>query len=324
MPSVRNVTVVSIRAAIVAALTGCAATGAGETVGDGGAVDAPGPLADGAEAPVDAGSVDAPRPDAAPACGASTWSSGTHLTVTLAHGGRDRSYVVHVGDAADDDAALPLVLNFHGLNNSPSTQQSFSRMNDLADDEGFIVVYPQGVGSSFNAGGCCGTAAEQDIDDVGFARAIVDDVASKICVDRRRVYATGFSNGGFMSHRLGCEASDLVAAIAPVAGARAVATCAPPRPVPVIGFHGDADSIVSYASGAAAVEAWVAHDDCAGSPARTMHGASYCDRWASCAGGAAVELCTITGGWHLWPGASSAHPATPAIWEFLRAFTLPE
>jgi polyhydroxybutyrate depolymerase len=276
----------------------------------------------------DAASVDAPTataPDAAPiTCGAAEWTPGTHETVTLAHDGLQRSYVIYVGDAVPPGVPAPLVVNFHGLNNSPSIQESFSRMNDLADVEGFVVAYPQGISSSFNAGGCCGTAASQGVDDVGFARAIVDDVAARTCIDRRRVYATGFSNGGFMSHRLACEASDLFAAFAPVSGANAMTPCSPSRAIPVIAFHGDADTIVSYSSGTASIAAWVAYNHCDSTPTRTAHGDSYCDRWTGCDDGALVELCTIAGGWHLWPGASSDHAATPAIWSFLRTFTLPD
>jgi polyhydroxybutyrate depolymerase len=306
MPSAEFVTMLT-----TILVAGCAA---------GGDPAAPDPTDAGAATRPDAG----PIADAAVACGAATWSPGTDEDVALEHDGIARSYVVHVGDAVAPGVAAPLLLNFHGLNNSPAIQASFSRMNAIADAEGFVVVYPQGIGSSFNAGGCCGSAASQGIDDVGFARAIVADVAGRICVDPRRVYATGFSNGGYMSYRLGCEASDVFAAIAPVSGASAVASCQPERALPVIAFHGDADTVVSYQSDRATIDTWVERDGCAVGPARTRFGDSYCERWTDCADDTAVELCTIAGGWHLWPGPSADHPASPAIWAFLREHALPE
>ncbi len=307
------------RLVVVVLAAGCAGSDGTSSPGDppdaragiGPPVDAP----DDATSAVDAG-LDAP------ACAAATWAPGTHEVVALAHDGRDRSYVLHVGTGVDPDQPVPLLLNFHGYTNNPDLQASFSRMNALADSEGFVVVYPRGVDSSFNAGSCCGTASRENVDDVGFTRAIVADVAAHLCLDRGRVYATGFSNGGFMSHRLACEASDLVAAIAPVAAANVTASCTPSRPVPVIAFHGDGDTVVSLADGTAAVAAWVTRNRCTGGPTRTPHGASRCERWATCAGGAAVELCTIAGGRHLWPGATADYPASPAIWAFLRGYRL--
>jgi polyhydroxybutyrate depolymerase len=277
-----------------------------------------------AAAPPD-GSVDA-VPDAAagePGCAPSSWAPGANATIALRHGELDRSYVVHVGAAVDVDRPVPLVVNFHGLHNSPAIQEAFSRMNAVADREGFIVVNPQGIEASFNAGGCCGPAAEQGIDDLGFTRAIVADVAARACIDPRRVYATGFSNGGFMAHRIGCEAADLFAAVAPVASGNAVAACAPGRPVPIISFHGTIDTVVEYATGQRAAQAWAERNGCSGAPTRVEHGRAYCERWTACAGGVAVEMCTIPGLWHLWPSATSPHPASPAIWEFLSGYTLP-
>jgi polyhydroxybutyrate depolymerase len=298
---------------------------------DSGAVDAASPVIDGPPAPDDAAGPPAGAdarvevPDAAAAdCAPSDWAPGASATIALRHDGRDRSYAVHVGTAVTAGRPVPLVVNFHGLHNSPAIQEIFSRMNAVADREGFIVVNPQGIEASFNAGNCCGPAAEQGIDDLGFTRAIVADVAARACVDRRRVYATGFSNGGFMAHRVGCEAADLFAAVAPVAAGNAVTRCAPGRPVPVITFHGTADTVVEYATGQRAAADWATRNGCTGEPTRVAHGTAYCDRWTTCGAGVAVEMCTIPNLWHLWPSASSAHPASPAIWSFLSGYTLPD
>src|SRR5438067_9071637 len=86
------------------------------------------------------------------------------------------------------------------------------------------------------------------VDDIGFTRAILAEAATRLCLDGKRVFVTGFSNGGFMSHRIACELADVVAAIAPVSGVLgiAAASCTPKRPIAVIDFHGMSDNTVPY------------------------------------------------------------------------------
>ena len=277
----------------------------------------------GNDAGIGAGAADASSPAPFACAGTPSLQPGADQTLTLDQGGQARTYLIHVGTSVATESAAPLVVNVHGLNNSPAIQVAFSGMNPVADAKGFVVVYPQGLNASFNAGGCCGASQSANVDDVGFIRAIVADVQSKLCIDPRRIYATGFSNGGYMAHRLGCEASDLFAAIAPVEGANASPTCSPPRPVPVVAFHGNADPVVTYASASASVDDWVARDTCSGAPVRTAFGTSYCDEWSSCAGGVKVKFCTIAGGTHLWPGAGAPIEATPVIWDFFTEFAMP-
>ena len=217
-------------------------------------------------------------------------------------------------------------------------------MNALADREGFIVVYPQGTGwlgvhRSWNAGACCGYAMNRQIDDVAFIRALVDELLRAYPVDAQRIYVTGISNGGMMAYRLGCELSDRLAAIAPVAGALNTA-CTPTRPVSVIIFHGTADPYVPYAGGqgpavherridppvASAVSFWVAHDHCTAIPQARERGHVLEHIYAGGTEGAEVILYTIRGGAHAWPGGRrgwwlGARPtaelsATEVMWEF--------
>jgi hypothetical protein len=141
-------------------------------------------------------------------CPPAALAAGDH-TIQVLHAGLKRSALVHIPASADLAARTPLVLNFHGLTSNPEQQVFFSGMNAKADAEGFILVYPAGVQSSWNAGACCGAAIDQNIDDVGFVRALVAQLSATLCIDERRIYATGMSNGGFMSHRLACEAHGL-------------------------------------------------------------------------------------------------------------------
>ncbi len=263
-------------------------------------------------------------PDASlPLCGPAMLAPGDDVIVEIDVDGLSREYNVHVGDTVDSHAPAPLLLNFHGLNNTPALQESFSGMKGVADDNGFVVVYPRGLNNSFNAGSCCGSSASSDVDDEGFARAIVADVSERVCIDQSRVYATGFSNGGYMAHYLGCRASDIFAAVAPVAAGMGTSNCDPDRPVPVIAFHGTGDFVVSYTAGAAAIAGWRQRNGCSDTPERETFGSSYCDRWRDCDDGAEVQLCSIAGWNHLWPNGFTSIPASPRIWEFLREHQLP-
>jgi poly(3-hydroxybutyrate) depolymerase len=121
----------------------------------------------------------------------------TVTEVDLEVDGVPRRYELHVPPAYEGRTPLPLVLNFHGLTSSGTGQRAFSQMDVTADARGFVVAYPDGLNESWNAGMCCGGAAENGVDDVGFVRAVIKDIAERGCIDLKRVYATGMSNGGF-------------------------------------------------------------------------------------------------------------------------------
>ncbi|MCU0694350.1 MAG: hypothetical protein MUF54_23425 [Polyangiaceae bacterium] len=256
-------------------------------------------------------------------------------TVSLTHQGRMRSYVAYVPRGYNGLADVPLVVNAHAFMQNPSGQAVLSGMNTKADEKGFIVVYPWGTGRqlSFNAGLCCGPAAANGVDDVGFVRAVVTDVSARARVNRKRVYATGMSNGGFLAHRLGCEASDIIAAIAPVAGVNGVPNkCDPRRPVPVMHFHGTDDRVVAYNGGGKfpgvqeTVNDWATRNGCTGAPAQSFNGGnSRCVTRSGCRRGAEVTLCTINGGGHEWPGGGRSVAtlnATDHMWNFFSRFSL--
>jgi polyhydroxybutyrate depolymerase len=244
-----------------------------------------------------------------------------------ADGGAARQYILHVPPSYSGQP-MPLVVNMHGFLSDDSQQEAWSEMDTVADSEGFIVAYPEGAGSplSWNAGACC-EFKETSRDDAAFVSKIIDDVAQNGCVELDRVYATGMSNGGFMSQNLGCNLSDRIAAIGPVSGVLGVAPedCKPGRAMPVMEFHGTADPLVPYdggppnatyfgvlypgetppifASVADTVSFWVANDGCDATPMQTYsNGDATCETYSGCQGGALVTLCTIAGGGHTWPG----------------------
>lgn len=251
--------------------------------------------------------------------------------------GLTRTFNLHVPPSYDGSAPTPLVLNFHGLSSNAGQQAFFSGMTPHADAEGYILAYPQGFQSSWNGGDCCGGAAAQGLDDVGLARAIVELIEDVTCVDPARVYATGMSNGGFMSNRLACEAADLFAAVAPVSAVIGVDECEPARPISVMMFNGTSDLLVPYDGGGfkSAPETftgWADRNGCVGDPVETFaNGDASCMTYQDCDEGVEVTLCTIDPMGHCWPGqafcpfipANTDIVANEEMWAMFQKFPLP-
>ena len=253
---------------------------------------------------------------------------------------------MHLPPGYDAHTPAMLVLNFHGVTMTAEEQEHLSGMNAESDAHGFLLVYPRGIDSSWNAGpSCCGTAQETGVDDVQFVRDLLSELATRFAVDPKRVYATGMSNGAFLSHRLGCELADRFAAIAPVAGVMNIeaSACTPTRSVPVLDFHGTDDWVVPYdgtlfgsavfTSVPATIAKWRMLDGCGPESAPTVHGDTTCVT-SSCKARGEVTLCTVTDGGHAWPGSASDDPsnvgyatrdvrASAMIYDFFAAHPMP-
>lgn len=315
--------------------------GAADTSGDEGAAseDSTG------DAPDDTGDQLPGRPS--PGCGVTQFEPGTLLAVPVQVGAQQRTFNVVIPNAHDGETPVSVVLAFHGWGLNPTTMAQMSDLSDTAAQHGFVVAYSQGLGNSWNAGSCCGVAFDQEVDDVAFVRALIDNIGENLCVDLDRVYATGFSNGGMLSHRLACEASDVIAAIAPVAGVLMLedAECTPSRPMPILHFHGTGDTSVGYygdgmvdhVSVAVSTDSWVDRNGCDPQPEITlMDDDTTCETWSNCGDdGVVVTLCSIEGMGHCWPGdpaciggngdgvASTTINASEAIATFFAGYTLP-
>jgi len=219
---------------------------------------------------------------------------------TLNHAGNVRSYRVHVPPAWTGASPAAVVIDIHGWTSNAAQQQALSGLRAVSDREGFFVVWPQGLNNLWNAGTCCGNPG---LDDVGFLRAVVDAVAAEGNVDRRRVYATGLSNGGAMSHKLACEASDVFAAAAPMAFPLPysnLSQCQPARPIPILMVMGLTDALIPYNGGSfgsapATFARWRDLHGCGGTPELAPHGQGYCETFtaAMCDSGREVSLCSI-------------------------------
>src|SRR3954470_2104389 len=158
-----------------------------------------------------------------------------------------RSYSVHIPPSYDPGRPTPVVLVFHSAMMNGNLMARFCGLSEKADRSGFVVVYANGTGSTplflyWDAGGVRGRVS----DDVGYVARLLDDLATVVPVDPKRVYATGMSNGGMMCYRLAAELSDRIAAIAPVAGTMIGPEIRAKRPVSVLHFHGTRDTFVSY------------------------------------------------------------------------------
>ena len=290
--------------------------------------------------------------------------------LTLTVGGTPRTYLVHLPPRARERGPLPVVVAFHGGGGNAAGFKAYAGLDALADREGFVVVYPDGSGRlgrrllTWNAGTCCGAAAAQNVDDVGFVLALLRDLARDLPLDPARVYATGHSNGAMMAYRLAIEASERVAAIAPVAGMMTARRFPPARPVPVLHVHSVDDPRALYAGGLGpqfplttsrvahrAVEPeltrWAAHNRCPAEPreaerrtaparAGGVPHAAALFVWAPCAEGAEVRLWKLTGAGHGWPGGPSQLPETlmgpdttvigaaEEAWRFVSRFRRPD
>ncbi len=221
---------------------------------------------------------------------------------TLQFGGLTRTYLVYVPSSIEPGVAVPLVLDFHGNGGTSEQQRASSGWGTKADEVGCIVAYPDGVGNAWNVGVCCGEALAGNVDDVGFARAIIQAVSEQACIDPKRVYATGMSNGAGMVHRLACEAADVIAAIAAASSDLVTDPCTPARPISELSVRGLDDTLVAYEGGntgstgwyspgaQGTLELWKEINECTGTVEPTLQ---YCETYSSCSAGTEVTLCSL-------------------------------
>lgn len=272
---------------------------------------------------------------------------GTSGNVTVAvrpavsEGFSTRSYRVHPPASYDGTRPLAVVLDFHGYGGTAAGQDGPAGFSALAEREDFLAVYPQGLpdgpgGAPFWAS--VGTI-DHGIDDIAYTNTVLDSLERAFCVDPRRIYVTGFSNGGGMVGFLACRLANRIAAFAPVSGNfyEPPDGCDPARPVPILDFHGSADTVLPY-DGLPAREnpewplppilgwlaQWAARDGCAPGPETFLNEPSVEGlRWTGCRSGTAVVHYRIVGGGHAWPPAIDGQPANEVIWRFFQTYTLP-
>lgn len=252
----------------------------------------------------------------------STFSNFAQETInaSIIHDGIQRDYILYIPEVYDGSTTVPLVLNFHGYGSNAAQQMFYGDFRDIADTEGFLLVHPEGttfIGDQFWNVGFPGLSS--NIDDVGFTEALIDELATLYAIDLDRVYATGMSNGGFMSFLLACQLSEKIAAVASVTGSMTQDTfddCNAQHPTPVLQIHGTDDGVVLYNGNnlsipiADVISYWVDHNNCESTPTTTtlpdidpsdgstIEHSVYEDG----DNGITTEHMKVIGGGHTWPG----------------------
>ena len=242
------------------------------------------------------------------------------INASITHDGIERDYILYVPEIYDGSTAAPLVLNFHGFGSSASQQMFYGDFRDIADTEGFLLVHPEGttfIGNQFWNVGFPGLSS--NIDDVGFTEALIDELATLYAIDLDRVYATGMSNGGFMSFLLACQLSEKIAAVASVTGSMTQDTfddCNAQHPTPVLQIHGTEDDVVLYNENNLSlpipdvISYWVDHNNCETTPTTTtlpdvdVSDGSTLEHsvYEDGDNGVTTEHMKVIGGGHTWPG----------------------
>jgi polyhydroxybutyrate depolymerase len=279
------------------------------------------------------------------------------LLRTLEIDNHKRTYWVHVPAKYDPKKETPVVLALHGATMSAKIMEGFSGLSKKADEAGFIVVYPNGTGPNpllytWNSGGFAPVIAQSKPDDVAFLAKVLDDLEAVLNVDKKRVYATGMSNGAMMCYRLASELSDRIAAIAPVSGTIAIEKYEPKTPVPVLHIHGTVDNLVPFEGSSPTVDlilhfrsvedSVAACVKCNGCRPDPISSELPCLRdkyqvtrkiYEPGLRGAEVILYVVDGGGHTWPGrpfgggilgsVTLNFNANDVIWDFFRRHALP-
>lgn len=271
--------------------------------------------------------------------------SGSFTPGTASHyvvvGSLARRYLLHVPrrrpvTTAGTFRGFALVIVLHGSSGSAEEMEVTTGLDSLGEAGRFLVAYGQGVQgagglfpSDWNAGDCCGAAARENIDDIGYVTAIIASVGAGVALDKQRIYVAGFSDGGRMAHHLGCRLSSTIAAIAVVSGSLKDSDCHPTRAVPMLAIHGTSDDQVPYNDPALtappvvvpgtdtlppAIQFWAAINGCKSfAQARTATDVTRAT-FVGCSG-ADVTFYSILGGTHAWPGDPGGAGSQPPMSE---------
>ena len=278
-------------------------------------------------------------------------NSQVYLNISQNAGGTlgtiQREYKVHVPPSYNAHTPMPVLFCIHGLGqNAVMFCVSGSHFDQKSDAEGFILVMPNGYENSWNGGTCCGAAASSGLPDTQLMRDIYAEVASHLNVDTSRIYATGFSNGGYLSYRLGCEAADLFVAIAPGSGAVGTAaigggtmatsdleSCNPSQKVSVLDIHGTEDPLVPYSTQAPSLSIFQSADRCSSSTMPAAQppsdgdggtGTANCVTYTGCPTCSNVEVtgCSVVNGGHCWYGATDCGFGVDGLFDTDASFSI--
>ncbi len=291
------------------------------------------------------------------------YAEGRNVTTTkIAYGakegqlrdqGRLRTYYLYTPKSYSSHRPMPLVMVFHGHGGSGRSIAHVSRFNDLAEQKGFIAVYPDGINQEWSLRG----SSQGHVDDVAFVSNLIEHLQQTRNINSRRIYATGFSKGAILAQALACRLPNKVAAFGSVAGAlpaRIKPSCQSRTPVSMLMINGTNDQSVPYhgdgsdqrgalISVPATVSFWREHDGCPSSGQHQIVDSDSRDdikvrisRYSGCKGGSEVFLASVVNGGHFWPGGASTDATTQRVnsslgfnasrttWNFFQRHSLPD
>jgi polyhydroxybutyrate depolymerase len=271
-------------------------------------------------------------------------------TGSIVSSAEKREYLLYVPKSYDRAKPTPLVINLHTAMSWPTSSMNISQWNLVADEDGFIVVYPAGTGFGSKSWEMTGSETPSRMPDVIFISELIDKLEVSYNIDKTRIYADGMSNGGGMAFVLSCTLSDRIAAVGMVSAGLYPewSWCTDHRPVPVIAFHGTADPICPYNGGRTKfgddifpsvpsfMANWARRNRCGPNPMESAFAADVTRlQYTDCADDASVLLYTVKGEGHQWPGGkpivakwlvgpySHSIDATRQMWAFFREHALP-
>jgi len=251
-----------------------------------------------------------------------------------------RTYSVFAPHGLPATGEIPMLLGLHGASGSAVQFEASSNFDAIASRQKFIVVYPDGLFQTWNAGACCGGAQTSNVDDVGFISALIDVMTTSYRADKNRTYVAGHSNGGMMAYRLACELSTKVVAVALQAGSLMTQSCTPSVPVSLLHIHGDADAVVAingrsflgytFPAARTSLDTYALASGCGGTPTtKSYPGKSGVTifEWSGCQGSTQVKYEIVEDASHTWMGntqdsrASMKLNASEEIWSFVSQFS---
>lgn len=263
---------------------------------------------------------------------------------------RFRTFLTHIPSDYSGIQKWPLVIALHGGTGNAFNLQNQSQLSSTANDEHFLVVYPEGLKGglfnirTWNAGVCCGHASQQNIDDVAYIDTLLDYLLDLYAIDERRVYVTGMSNGGYMAYRLACEMGSRLAAIAPVACSMTLDNCENSSAVPIIHFHSFLDENVRYQGGYGVglsthysppvdsiLNVWSEINNCQVTNDTLIANSEFTHvQWQSCSCERIIDYYISEDGGHSWPGGNATLFGEPPsefidandlMWSFFTSYT---
>ena len=264
--------------------------------------------------------------------------------------GMKRFYMVFLPESYSKAEKYPLVIYLHSYGWGAQKGMDYTRFNGVADKFGFMIAYPD-ARYNWNSGiGDDPDWGTPDNDDVGFINVMLDEINENFNIDERRIYATGYSNGGFMAYKLACQLSHRIAAVASVSGVLSESTlveCDPNRPIPILQIHGTSDGYVSidgsegWHSVEETLDFWLQENSCTDMEHEVLEDINTSDestverfRYSNCGNESTILFYKVINGGHTWPGAD--RPGYPAgktnldfdasfvIWEFFNDYQMPQ